>query len=35
VGHEPVGVIEKLGNAVTGFQEGQRVVAGAHAQRSQ
>jgi threonine dehydrogenase-like Zn-dependent dehydrogenase len=29
VGHEPVGVIEKLGNAVTGFQEGQRVVAGA------
>ena len=29
VGHEPVGVIEKLGSAVTGFQEGQRVIAGA------
>ena len=29
VGHEPVGVIEKLGSAVTGFEEGQRVLAGA------
>jgi threonine dehydrogenase-like Zn-dependent dehydrogenase len=29
VGHEPVGVIEKLGNAVVGYQEGQRVIAGA------
>jgi alcohol dehydrogenase len=29
IGHEPVGVIEKLGNAVTGFAEGQRVIAGA------
>jgi alcohol dehydrogenase len=29
VGHEPVGVIEKLGSAVIGFQEGQRVIAGA------
>lgn len=29
VGHEPVGVIEKLGSAVVGYQEGQRVVAGA------
>jgi len=29
VGHEPVGVIEKLGSAVTGYEEGQRVVAGA------
>ncbi|MCX7564051.1 NAD(P)-dependent alcohol dehydrogenase [Xanthomonadaceae bacterium XH05] len=29
VGHEPVGVIEKLGSAVTGYHEGQRVVAGA------
>ncbi len=29
VGHEPVGVIEKLGNAVQGYQEGQRVIAGA------
>jgi threonine dehydrogenase-like Zn-dependent dehydrogenase len=29
VGHEPVGVIEKLGSAVRGFHEGQRVVAGA------
>jgi threonine dehydrogenase-like Zn-dependent dehydrogenase len=29
VGHEPVGVIEKLGSAVTGYKEGQRVVAGA------
>lgn len=29
VGHEPVGVIERLGSAVTGFSEGQRVIAGA------
>ncbi|GAA5232746.1 NAD(P)-dependent alcohol dehydrogenase [Verticiella sediminum] len=29
VGHEPVGVIEKLGSAVIGYEEGQRVVAGA------
>lgn len=29
VGHEPVGVIEKLGSAVTGYVEGQRVIAGA------
>ncbi len=29
VGHEPVGVIEKLGSGVTGYREGQRVVAGA------
>lgn len=29
IGHEPVGVIDKLGSAVTGFQEGQRVIAGA------
>jgi threonine dehydrogenase-like Zn-dependent dehydrogenase len=29
VGHEPVGVIEKLGSAVVGFQEGQRMIAGA------
>jgi threonine dehydrogenase-like Zn-dependent dehydrogenase len=29
VGHEPVGVIAKLGSAVTGLQEGQRVIAGA------
>jgi threonine dehydrogenase-like Zn-dependent dehydrogenase len=29
VGHEPVGVIEKLGAAVNGYEEGQRVVAGA------
>jgi threonine dehydrogenase-like Zn-dependent dehydrogenase len=29
VGHEPVGVIEHLGNAVTGYQVGQRVIAGA------
>jgi alcohol dehydrogenase len=29
IGHEPVGVIEKLGSAVEGYQEGQRVVAGA------
>ncbi len=29
VGHEPVGVIEKLGSAVQGYEEGQRVIAGA------
>jgi len=29
VGHEPVGVIEKLGAYVQGYQEGQRVIAGA------
>ncbi len=29
VGHEPVGVIEKLGRAVSGYEEGQRVIAGA------
>lgn len=29
IGHEPVGVIEKLGSAVKGYQEGQRVIAGA------
>jgi threonine dehydrogenase-like Zn-dependent dehydrogenase len=29
IGHEPVGVIEKLGAAVLGYQEGQRVIAGA------
>jgi len=29
IGHEPVGVIEKLGSAVRGYQEGQRVIAGA------
>ena len=29
VGHEPVGVIEKLGSAVSGYQEGERVIAGA------
>jgi len=29
IGHEPVGVIEKLGSAVTGYQEGQRAIAGA------
>jgi alcohol dehydrogenase len=29
VGHEPVGIIEKLGSAVIGFEEGQRVIAGA------
>lgn len=29
VGHEPVGIIEKLGSAVIGYKEGQRVVAGA------
>jgi alcohol dehydrogenase len=29
IGHEPVGVIERLGSAVTGYREGQRVIAGA------
>ncbi len=29
MGHEPVGVIVKLGSSVTGYQEGQRVIAGA------
>jgi len=29
IGHEPVGVIEKLGSAVDGYREGQRVIAGA------
>lgn len=29
IGHEPVGVIEKLGSAVKGYREGQRVIAGA------
>jgi threonine dehydrogenase-like Zn-dependent dehydrogenase len=29
IGHEPVGVIEKIGSAVSGFHEGQRVIAGA------
>jgi threonine dehydrogenase-like Zn-dependent dehydrogenase len=29
VGHEPVGIIEKLGAAVSGYREGQRVIAGA------
>lgn len=29
IGHEPVGVIEKLGRNVQGYQEGQRVIAGA------
>lgn len=29
IGHEPVGVIEKLGSAVSGYKEGQRVIAGA------
>jgi threonine dehydrogenase-like Zn-dependent dehydrogenase len=29
VGHEPVGVIERLGSAVRGYREGQRVIAGA------
>ena len=28
IGHEPVGVIEKLGSAVRGYKEGQRVIAG-------
>src|ERR671921_648544 len=29
IGHEPVGVIEKLGSAVRGYREGQKVIAGA------
>lgn len=29
IGHEPVGVIEELGAAVTGYEIGQRVIAGA------
>lgn len=29
IGHEPVGIIEKLGGNVQGYQEGQRVIAGA------
>ncbi|HEX2941070.1 MAG TPA: NAD(P)-dependent alcohol dehydrogenase [Rhodopila sp.] len=29
IGHEPVGIIEKLGSAVQGYREGQRVIAGA------
>lgn len=29
IGHEPVGVIEKLGSNVKGYTEGQRVIAGA------
>ncbi len=29
IGHEPVGIIEKLGSAVSGYREGQRVIAGA------
>jgi threonine dehydrogenase-like Zn-dependent dehydrogenase len=29
IGHEPVGIIEKLGAAVQGYKEGQRVIAGA------
>lgn len=29
IGHEPVGVIEKLGKSVVGYREGQRVIAGA------
>lgn len=29
IGHEPVGVIEKLGRNVEGYEEGQRVIAGA------
>lgn len=29
IGHEPVGIIEKLGSSVVGFKEGQRVIAGA------
>ena len=34
IGHEPVGVVEKLGSAVTGYREGQRVSPGRHAKRS-
>ena len=29
IGHEPVGIVEKLGSAVSGYEEGQRVIAGA------
>ena len=29
IGHEPVGIIEKLGRNVQGYEEGQRVIAGA------
>ena len=29
IGHEPVGIIEKLGSSVQGYSEGQRVIAGA------
>ncbi len=29
VGHEPVGIIEKVGSQVVGYREGQRVIAGA------
>ncbi|MGG5889091.1 NAD(P)-dependent alcohol dehydrogenase [Falsiroseomonas sp. HC035] len=29
IGHEPVGVIERLGSGVRGYREGQRVIAGA------
>lgn len=29
IGHEPVGIIEKLGTNVRGYREGQRVIAGA------
>lgn len=29
IGHEPVGVIEQLGSAITGYEVGQRVIAGA------
>ena len=35
IGHEPVGLIEKLGSQVTGYQEGQRVIAGAITQSGQ
>lgn len=28
ISHEPVGAIEKLGSVVTGYREGQRVIAG-------
>lgn len=29
IGHEPVGIIEKLGANISGYEEGQRVIAGA------
>jgi len=36
VGHEPVGVIEKLGSAVSGYHEGQRMIRrGHHSERPQ